>query len=621
MKEGLTSFDIRVLVGELSQLRGAYLDKVYQADSAFILKFNLPRVGKREVFIQPGKWIFLGGEFEKPREPPPFAQSLRKVLDNALLHGVEQRGFDRILLMEFEKEARYTLVIEMFGRGNLILVRDEEILHALRWGKWRTRKVKRGEAYKFPPEGTNPTTLDFAGFRDVVGNHKGPVVKVLASGLNLGGLYAEEICLRSKVSKNDPVESLEDEQVRALYKELQRLFTQLEEPAPTMIFDEVPVDVIPFPLRRYEDYKSRRFESLSEALNEYVMTSEEEPPRNEVLERIERRIRKQEEVLRDLREEVGRVGVAADYLYVHYQEVDKLLRLAREGDLREGVNLEKGVVPLEVNGQEVEIQYDLGVDENARLLYEKKKALVDRIGRVQQALEESRGELRKAQSRGRREVAKPSYKPSKKFWFDAYRWSLSSGGFLILGGRDARSNEKLVRKHLEPGDRYVHADLPGAPSVLLKKGSEAEERDLKEACRFAVVFSKAWKLGLGSGSAYWVTPEQVSKTAESGEYLRTGSFVIRGKRNYVHNLALALGVGEIDCQGTRRVIAADPDAMEGLSSKYLILKPAGSVDRRTLVRRLSEAFRVPPDEVERLLPSGTFHLGKVKGLRLEEGNG
>jgi predicted ribosome quality control (RQC) complex YloA/Tae2 family protein len=34
-------------------------------------------------------------------------------------------------------------------------------------------------------------------------------------------------------------------------------------------------------------------------------------------------------------------------------------------------------------------------------------------------------------------------------------------------------------------------------------------------------------------SAFWVYSEQVSKTAPSGEYLTTGSFMIRGKKNYL----------------------------------------------------------------------------------------
>ena len=44
-------------------------------------------------------------------------------------------------------------------------------------------------------------------------------------------------------------------------------------------------------------------------------------------------------------------------------------------------------------------------------------------------------------------------------------------------------------------------------------------------------------------AAYWVTPDQVSKTAPSGEYLTVGSFMIRGKKNFLPPSPLTMGFG------------------------------------------------------------------------------
>ena len=44
-------------------------------------------------------------------------------------------------------------------------------------------------------------------------------------------------------------------------------------------------------------------------------------------------------------------------------------------------------------------------------------------------------------------------------------------------------------------------------------------------------------------SAYWVNADQVSKTAPTGEYLSVGSFMIRGKKNFLPPSQLALGFG------------------------------------------------------------------------------
>src|SRR5439155_1158770 len=93
-------------------------------------------------------------------------------------------------------------------------------------------------------------------------------------------------------------------------------------------------------------------------------------------------------------------------------------------------------------------------------------------------------------------------KATKSLWFEAYRWALSSDGHLTLGGRDARTNDQLVKKHLKEGDRYAHADIHGAPSTVIKDGARAPESTLREACEFALAYSKAWSAGLASGSAY-----------------------------------------------------------------------------------------------------------------------
>ena len=38
----------------------------------------------------------------------------------------------------------------------------------------------------------------------------------------------------------------------------------------------------------------------------------------------------------------------------------------------------------------------------------------------------------------------------------------------ILGGRDAQQNELIVKRYMKPVDVYVHADLHGASSIVIK---------------------------------------------------------------------------------------------------------------------------------------------------------
>lgn len=94
-------------------------------------------------------------------------------------------------------------------------------------------------------------------------------------------------------------------------------------------------------------------------------------------------------------------------------------------------------------------------------------------------------------------------------------------------------------------DVYVHADLHGAASVIIKNsnpGHEIPPTTLHQAGIMSVCQSKAWEAKIVT-SAYWVFPDQVSKSAPTGEYLTTGSFMIRGKKNFLPPVQLVYGFG------------------------------------------------------------------------------
>lgn len=137
-------------------------------------------------------------------------------------------------------------------------------------------------------------------------------------------------------------------------------------------------------------------------------------------------------------------------------------------------------------------------------------------------------------------------KARKVLWFEKFKWFVTSENYLVLGGRDAQQNELLVKKYLRARDIYMHADSHGAPTVvILNDGPEGEvvpPKSLNEAATFSVCLSGSWESKVVT-SCWWVNADQVSKSAPSGEYLPTGSFMIRGKKNYLPPCQLVLGFG------------------------------------------------------------------------------
>jgi len=68
------------------------------------------------------------------------------------------------------------------------------------------------------------------------------------------------------------------------------------------------------------------------------------------------------------------------------------------------------------------------------------------------------------------------------------------------------------------------------------------EQALREAGNFTICRSSAWTSRMIT-SAWWVESHQVSKTAPTGEYLTVGSFMIRGKKNFLPPSPLEMGLG------------------------------------------------------------------------------
>jgi predicted ribosome quality control (RQC) complex YloA/Tae2 family protein len=621
MKDGLSSFDVLAVTAELQALVGGFVDKVYQREDEIVLKVNLPGAGKREVYAKVGKWLCLRETAEKPESPPPFAMTLRKHLDNANITSIEQRGFDRIVTFAFDRGSR--LVFELFGKGNVVLVREDAILAAFARAKFRDRTITPGAPYEFPPPAADPFAMSPTEFAASLLAAKGSLVKALASGMNLGGPYAEEVCLRAGVDKNMQATGPLDDRLARVHEALLEIHRQVREARdPRVVLEAgVPSDATPIPLRQHASREIRPFATFSEALAHLL--DHAVPPKGtgaDPAAKLRRRLEQQEGSLRALREGAVQAEALAAFVWAHYAQFEDLLQRANEGKLEAGgpvlaVDAETHSVRVSV-GDITEIVLDWTIDlrTNAQLLHDRKKEALAKAQKVEAALEETRRQIARVDKDVRKAAARPKIKATKAFWFEAYRWFLSSEGFLVIGGRDAKTNDAIVKKHLKDGDRYVHADIHGAPSCVVKEGSKAGEATLQEACAFALAWSKAWSAGLASGSAYWVLPEQVSKQAESGEYVGRGAWVIRGKRNYVHDILLRAAIGEIEHEGHRKIMGGPVAALATRSARYAVIAP-GDEDKNALARRFAGALRVPVEEAQRVLPPGSAKV--VERVQLE----
>lgn len=621
MKGEMTSFDIMSFVGEAQRLVGGYIDKIYNPSREKIhIRVNLPQSHKEVITACIGKWIYIQESIEPPVETLSFGMFLRKHLLNGRIGRVVQHNFDRVVEIHISKKEELRLVFEMFGKGNLLLVRDTTIVSPLYTRSWSTRELRAGCPYIYPPERINLLTLEDKDIHNVLASSDSPIVHTLAMDLSLGGQYAEELCARAHLRKDKDAKDLNQEEVDRLIAEMRKVVREVKEGKEFFVFiqDDVPVDFAPISLRTLEKLDQKTFPSLSKAISYFlskVVTLESDEEKE--MRKIERRIKQQKDAIQVLQEEAENLHNLAEYLYEDYQFVESIMRSIRQGETPQDIQIlskdpARKIVNLKLpKGYELPLNYEKSVIQNAQILYEKEKSARKKIEGLRKALAESERKLGMARETHIKKEFKTA--PTKRFWFESYRWFISSEGNLVMGGRDAKSNDRLVKRHLKEGDRYVHADIRGAPSVIVKEGSKCTEKTLEEACQFALCFSKAWKLGLASGSAYWVKPEQVSKSPQTGEYLKKGAFVIRGKRNYFHKLKIEVAVGEITHEGARKVMCGPQRSVAAHSEDYLLLVP-GKLGRNELSKDLSNAFLVPIEEILRILPQGSFKILRKAGL-------
>ncbi|XP_062824787.1 ribosome quality control complex subunit NEMF [Anolis carolinensis] len=192
----------------------------------------------------------------------------------------------------------------------------------------------------------------------------------------------------------------------------------------------------------------------------------------------------------------------------------------------------------------VDLDLSLSAYANAKKYYDHKRFAARKTQKTVEAAEKAFKSAEKKTKQTLKEVQTVTtiQKARKVYWFEKFLWFISSENYLVIAGRDQQQNEMIVKRYLRPGDIYVHADLHGATSCVIKNptGDPIPPRTLTEAGAMALCYSAAWDARVIT-SAWWVHHHQVSKTAPTGEYLTTGSFMIRGKKNFLPPSYLMMG--------------------------------------------------------------------------------
>ena len=664
--KSMTNVDIYTICQELNDLLvGARVDKSFQpTKDTVVMRFHKAGTGRLDLVIQAGKRIHLSQyPLTNPQNPPSFPMLLRKIVKGANVVSVEQHNFDRVVEIKMKKEETYTLIVELFSQGNIILLNESnEIILPLKRKHWSDRDISSKKEYVFPIEnGINPITLTIDEFKEIVaGGEDEEIVRVLATN-GLGSLYAEEIMANTEISKKALCSSLSAEEVNVIFNALKSVFEPLEKRQfnPMIVNNEKEVeklkqenpdkkykakeDVISINLSQYKGFEVERFESFNEACDEFYsskvkneITGIQEAAWNKKVSKFSKRLEKQEETLHNFEKTIEDSQMKGELLFTNYVQVDNILNViksAREKDYgwkEIGKTLKDakksgmadaqifesmdplGNITLRIDDVSIALDSKKSIPDNAEVYYEKAKKAKRKIKGALIAIENTKRQLADMEAKKEKAMSNimvPQKRVKKNLkWYEKLRWFVSSDGILVVCGRDAGTNEAVVKKYLEQNDIYLHADIHGAPSVVAKVQSDSlNDNLLKELGEFSASFSSAWSKNFTSQDVYWVEPDQVSKTPVSGEFVPKGAFIIRGHRNYIRGAKLEISIGIVEYDGEKRIMAGPTDAMKHHTNKFVTIKPGYTKKEKIakeILSRINEDNILSLDDVVRVLPSG-----------------
>ncbi|ADB61722.1 Fibronectin-binding A domain protein [Haloterrigena turkmenica DSM 5511] len=466
-KRELTSVDLAALVGELGAYEGAKVDKAYlYGDDLVRLKMRDFDRGRVELLLEVGETkrahtVAPERVPDAPGRPPQFAMMLRNRLSGADFAGVEQYEFDRILEFVFEREDGTTrIIVELFGQGNVAVTDGEyEVIDCLETVRLKSRTVVPGSRYEFPDSRTNPLTVSREAFDREMEDSDTDVVRTLATQLNFGGLYAEEICTRAGVEKAMDIAEADEDVYDRIYGAIERLALDLrngnfdprlyvadddgdedesesgDENGDDSSSDRV-VDATPFPLEEHVELASEPYDSFLAALDDYfyrleLADDEEEtdpttqrPDFEEEIAKYERIIEQQRGAIEGFEQEADALREQAELLYAEYGLVDDILSTVQEARAQDrpwdeieerfaegadrgiaaaeavvNVDGSEGTVTVELDGERIDLVAKQGVEQNADRLYTEAKRVGEKKEGALAAIEDTREDLGEAKAR------------------------------------------------------------------------------------------------------------------------------------------------------------------------------------------------------------------------------
>jgi len=558
-----TAITLKTMISYLNErykIYKGYLNNIrYSEYDFYILKLST-EYGRISIIIDIKRCLILPlyvAEVSKKRENA-ITDFFRKI-KNVKILDFSQIDLERILLMKIKDRQGYVynIYFEMFNGGNIIITdENNKILAVKKRIETKHRKLRIGEKYVFPPK--NKLNIDEIKSSDLIGKKKS-----LFKLVNLDPITIRYI-LRLCDIKEEYINMDKAEKILSSFKSF---LTNLSNSKFLSFIRDKKGKYYILPYLPKGDpnleiiWVSDNLDSFSKEFilkyyPKFLVGNKTDLVYMKLIkdrENIRNKIAELEEKYKKYHGKISYLYSKIDYLYDLFNKIK--VDISKLGDKVVKIDKKKKILYLKTDDITIPLRYDVNPYKAISILYEDLKKLKNGIEKMRQKLSEIDNKLNSiytSESQAKIFIDKEVYWSKK--WYEKYIWSISTNGLLIVGGKDANSNEVIIKKYLESNDLVFHADVHGSPFVLLKNGINGREDDIKDAAVITASYSKAWKYEIGAVNVYYVTKEQVSKKAPSGEYLKKGSFMIYGDKSFVRNAVLELYLGPAEINGSIKIL-------------------------------------------------------------------
>ena len=261
----------------------------------------------------------------------------------------------------------------------------------------------------------------------------------------------------------------------------------------------------------------------------------------------------------------------------------------------------------------ITLDYTKTLEQNASVYFDKAKKAKKKLVGLKEAMEITNKKLEKAEVEKTKaeqqaeidmEISKHK---AKKEWYEKFRWFHTSKGHLVIGGRDATTNEIVIKKHTDKEDAVFHTDMAGSPFFVVKLGEDSiTDEEKEEVAQATASYSRAWSKGLGSSEVFCVSPEQVTKEAQAGESLPKGAFMIRGKTEYIRFDGMSVAIGFKDS----KLIGGPVKSISPQTKTYIKIVQGDDKPGKIAKTIRSKLKGGDLDEIIRFLPAGNVGISK-----------